>query len=128
MFLRLLLFAFYKTKLVYFITYTEVRSDAAKLFMWCFVSRKVGISTFSFRTILNVASDSKLTTIAADFDNGRIGKLSTGSRVQSFPRAFSFGVMFTLVVFYINCLLSKGTIVNVKLKTIRPNKLDVRKL
>ena len=100
----------------------------AKLLMWRFVSRKAGISTFSFRTILNVASDSKLTTIAADFDNGRIGKLSTGSRVQSFPRAFSFGVIFTLVVFYINCLLSKGTIVNVKFKTIRSNKLDFRKL
>ena len=96
--------------------------------MWRFVSRKAGIYSSSFRMILNVASVSKLTTIAADFDNGRIGKLSTGSRVQSFPRAFSFGVIFTLVVFYINCLLSKGTIINVKLKTIRSNKLDFRKL
>ena len=43
--LCLLLFAFYKTKLVYFITYTEVRSG-----------RKAGISTFSFRTILNFGS------------------------------------------------------------------------
>ena len=43
--LCLLLFAFYKTKPVYFITYTEVRSG-----------RKAGISTFSFRTILNFGS------------------------------------------------------------------------
>ena len=91
LFLRLLLFAFYKTKLVYFVTYTEVRSGAAKLFMWRFAPRKAGISTFSFRTILNVASDSKLTIICRlrkrmDLTDGRIGKLSTGSRVQSFPR------------------------------------------
>ena len=132
MFLRLLLFAFYKTKLVYFITYTEVRSGATKLFMWRFVPRKAGISTFSFRTILNVASDSKLTIIdrfrqRMDLTDGRIGKLSTGSRVQSFPRGLL--IWHCIFVFYINCVLSKGTIsVYVKLKAIRLNKLDVRKL
>ena len=54
--------------------------------MWRFVSRKTGISTFSFRTILNVGSDSKLTIIGRfrqrmDLTAGKIGKLSTGSRV-----------------------------------------------
>ena len=119
--LCLLLFAFYKTKLVYFITYTEVRSG-----------RKAGISTFSFRTILNVASDSKLTIICRfrqrmDLTDGRIGKLSTGSRVQSFPRGHL--IWHCIFVFYINCVLSKDTIsMYVKLKAIHLNKLDVRKL
>ena len=76
------------------------RSGAWKLFMWRFFSREAGISTFSFRTILNTASDSKLTAIIGrfrqrlDLTDGRIGKLCTGSRVQSFPRAFSFGIEF----------------------------------
>ena len=64
-----------------------------------FDSREAGISTFSFRTILNTASDGKLTAIIGrfrqrlDLTDGRIGKLCTGSRVQSFPRA-SFGIAF----------------------------------
>ena len=68
-----------------------------------FFSREAGISTFSFRTILNIASDSKLTSIIGrfrqrlDLTDGRIGKLCTGSRVQSFPRAFSFGIAFCLL-------------------------------
>ena len=100
--------------------------------MWRFVPCKAGISTFSFRTILNVASDSKLTIICRfrqrmDLTDGRIGKLSTGSRVQSFPRGHL--IWHCIFVFYINCVLSKDTIsVYVKLKAIRLNKLDVRKL
>ena len=100
--------------------------------MWRFVPCKAGISTFSFRTILNVASDSKLTIICRfrqrmDLTDGRIGKLSTGSRVQSFPRGHL--IWQCIFVFYINCVLSKDTIsVYVKLKAIRLNKLDVRKL
>lgn len=88
--LSLLLFAFYKT--------SKVR--CAKLFMWRFVSRKAGIYSSSFRAILNVASDSKLTTIAADFDNGRIGKLSTGSRVQSFPRLLIWRYIHSCCLLY----------------------------
>ena len=42
-------------------------SGAWKLFMWRFVSHEAGISTFSFRTILNIASDSKLTAIIGRF-------------------------------------------------------------
>ena len=82
-------------------TWRPPRSGAWKLFMWrFFFSREAGISTFSFRTILNIASDSKLTAIIGrfrqrlDLTDGRIGKLSTGSRVQSFPRAYSFGIAF----------------------------------
>ena len=100
MVLSLLLFAFYKTNPFTLFNLYGSKVRCAKLLMWRFVSHKAGISSSSFRTILNVASVSKLTTIAADFDNGIIGKLSTGSRVQSFPRAFSFGV---LILF---CLLS----------------------
>ena len=97
--------------------------------MWRFVSRKAGISTFSFRTILNVASDSKLTTKARQISTtAELAKRVPEVVFSPFPRAFSFGVIFTLVVFYINCLLSKGTIINVKFKTIRPNERDVRKL
>ena len=112
---------------------TEVRSGALKLFMWRFVSRKAGISTFSFRTILNIASDSKLTALIGrfrqrlDLTDGRIGKLCPGSRVQSFPHALL--IWHCIFVFYINCVLSKGTIsVYVKWKAIHLNKLDVRKL
>ena len=100
--------------------------------MWRFVPCKAGISTFSFRTILNVASDSKLTIICRfrqrmDLTDGRIGKLSTGSRVQSFPRGHL--IWHCIFVFYINCVLSKDTIsMYVKLKAIHLNKLDVRKL
>ena len=81
-------------------TWGAPRSGAWKLFTWRFDSREAGISTFSFRTILNIASDSKLTSIIGrfrqrlDLTDGRIGKLCTGSRVQSFPRAFSFGIEF----------------------------------
>ena len=80
-------------------TWGAPRSGAWKLFMWRFDSREAGISTFSFRTILNTATDSKLTAIIGrfrqrlDLTDGRIGKLCTGSRVQSFPRA-SFGIAF----------------------------------
>ena len=100
--------------------------------MWRFVPCKAGISTFSFRTILNVASDSKLTIICRfrqrmDLTDGRVNKLSTGSRVQSFPRGHL--IWHCIFVFYINCVLSKDTIsMYVKLKAIHLNKLDVRKL
>ena len=68
--------------------------------MWRFVSREAGIYSSSFRTILNVASVSKLTTMAADFDNGRIGKLSTGSLVQSFPRLLIWRYIHSFCLLY----------------------------
>ena len=63
-----------------------------------------------------------------DLTDGRIGKLRTGSRRRSVLSARLL-IWHCIFVFYINCVLPKDTIsVYVKLKAIRLNKLDVRKL
>ena len=102
--------------------------------MWRFVSREAGISIyfqfpndFEYCFGQQINGDNRQISTTAGFDRWQnLQVLYRKSRSVLSSRLLIWHCIF---VFYINCVLSKGTIsVYVKLKAIRLNKLDVRKL